>query len=175
MNSRSGRVIWLTGIAGSGKTTLGRRLVRHLGTQNVRCEFLDGDMVRDFFANDLGYTRNDRLLNIKRIAFAAKLLADHGITVVVANIAPYYEARDFIRKKISNYTQVYLKASLETVTQRKALYKKVQTDGVTHVIGIDDVYEVPRKPDIVVDTDRQGEEEAFQMVLGSLHQKGIFA
>lgn len=169
-------VVWLTGISGAGKTTLGQALKKELEKKYDRIEFLDGDLVRDFFENDLGYTRKERILNIKRIAFAAMLLAKNGINVIVANIAPYYEVRDFIRKHIKNYVQVYLKVSHEEVRKRdaKGFYKRHEKGELKNLIGMDDIYDVPRKPDLVIDTERESIEKALDKILNYLKAKGLY-
>lgn len=166
-------VIWLTGISGSGKSTLGLRLTEQFRRCALPVEFLDGDVVRDFFENDLGYSRRERLQNIRRITFAAKLLSEHGVTVVVANIAPYYEARDFIRRKLSNYVQIYCAASLDKVAGRdvKGLYSK--NDVVGPLIGVDDVYDIPRSPDLILNTDTETEYESFMKLHYFLKAKSI--
>ena len=170
---KTNHVIWLTGISGSGKSTIGLRLIEHFKHCELPVEFLDGDIVRDFFENDLGYSRYERLLNIRRITFAAKLLSDHGINVVVANIAPYYEARDFIRRKLSNYIQIYCAATLDKVAQRnvKGLYN--QNDAVGPLIGVDDVYDIPRSPDLILNTDTETEDESFMKLQYFLKGKTI--
>src|SRR5437868_13061141 len=91
------KIIWLTGLSGAGKTTLSELIVQDFKQSNLPVALLDGDVVRAFFEHDLGYERKDRIQNVKRIAFAAHLLALHGTNVIVANIAPYNEVRDFIR------------------------------------------------------------------------------
>ncbi|MBU0573953.1 MAG: adenylyl-sulfate kinase [Candidatus Margulisbacteria bacterium] len=160
------KVIWLTGISGSGKTTLGRLVYEKFKSLCKRVEFLDGDIVRDFFENDLGYSRRERILNVKRIAFAAMLLAKNDVTVIVANIAPYYEVRDFIRKNIPNYIQVYIKASLDSVRKRDV--KGLYGNATNNMVGIDDAYDIPRNPDITVDTDRESVEESLNKILEHL-------
>ena len=166
-------VIWLTGISGSGKSTLGLRLTDQFKHCGLPVEFLDGDIVRDFFENDLGYSRRERLLNIRRITFAAKLLSDHGINVIVANIAPYYEARDFIRRKLTNYIQVYCAATVGKVSQRdvKGLYN--HNDKAGPLIGVDDVYDIPRSPDLILHTDTETEDESFLKLQHFLRGKAI--
>ena len=155
--SEKAYVIWLTGISGSGKTTLGKKIAAGIKRKYGKVEFIDGDEVRSFFEGDLGYSRNDRILNVRRIAFAAMLLAKNGTNVVVANIAPYYEVRDFIRRHIKNYIQIYLRSSLKEVMKRdiKGHYGKFHNGDMKNIIGLDDKYDVPRKPDLTVDTDTE--------------------
>ncbi|HPG30351.1 MAG TPA: adenylyl-sulfate kinase [bacterium] len=168
-------VVWLTGISNSGKTTVSRELMKYLDTNKIDYVFLDGDLVRDFFENDLGYSRQDRLHNIRRIAFAAKLLADNGHLVLVANIAPYFEARDFIRRKIKNYIQVYMKVSLKECAARdtKDIYEKALKGLKKNVIGVDDKYDEPRNPDLIIDTDVTDVETCASKILNLLKQKNI--
>ena len=168
-------IIWLTGISGSGKTTLGKQLTKKLEKRYKKVAFIDGDVVRAFFENDLGFTRNDRIMNVKRISFAAALLAQHGTPVVVANIAPYFEVRDFLRRHLNNYHQVYLRTSVEAVIERdvKGHYQKYQKGELTNLIGLDDPYEAPRNPDLILDTDTESQEESFQNLQNFLAHKGI--
>lgn len=172
---KEGHVIWLTGISGAGKSTLAHRLLLEFQKREIPVEILDGDEIRAFFESDLGYTRKERMLNVRRIAFAAHLLSKHGVNVIVANIAPYYEVRDFIRRKIPNYFQVYVEASDEVVKKRdvKGFYKKVANGLMSNMVGQDDVYDIPRRPDIVVRTDRQSIEESFVKIKEALIEKEI--
>ena len=164
---KKGLVIWLTGISGAGKTTLALSLNDNLKKKGIIPELLDGDIVRSFFENDLGYSRHERIQNVRRITFAAKLLSDRGICVVVANIAPYVEVRDFIRSKIPSYCQVYVKVSQSEVIKRdvKDLYKQYQEGDLVNLISMDDQYEVPRNPDIMIDTDVENVEESTKKLL----------
>jgi adenylylsulfate kinase len=143
--------------------------------KNVRVEFIDGDKVREFFEHDLGYSRNERIMNIKRIVFAAKLLAENGTNAIVANIAPYYEVRDFIRKHISNYIQIYLRASLACVTARdvKGHYEKHKNGMIKNVIGVDDGYDIPRNPNLVIDTDSENVEISFKKISDYIKKRGL--
>ena len=171
-------VVWFTGISGSGKTTLANLLHKSLKERNVKTEILDGDIVRDFFENDLGYSREERIMNIKRITFAAMLLEKNGVNVIVANMAPFYEARDFIRRKFNgHYFQIYLKASIDKAMSRdtKGMYKKAQDSGDTNVIGVDDAYEVPRNPDLVIDTDNETIAESLAKTVRLLEENGVLS
>lgn len=168
-------VIWLTGISGSGKTTLGLKLKSELEKKYGRIEFIDGEDVRHFFENDLGYTREDRILNVKRISFAAMLVAKNGTNVIVANIAPYYEVRDLIRRHLDNFIEIYLKIPIELAMKRdtKGHYNKSKQGKLNNFIGVDDNYDVPRNPDLIVETDKETIEESVNKILDLLHKKGL--
>jgi adenylylsulfate kinase len=168
-------VIWLTGISGSGKTTVARGIAAELERKGVPFEYLDGDTVRDFFEGDLGYSRKERTQNVRRIAFAAEMLSRHGITVLVANIAPYYEVRDFIRRKIHAYTQIFLDTSLERVMERdvKGHYKKFKEGAMDSLIGVDDSYDRPRNPDLTLRTDTESAAESVQKLKDFLVKRGV--
>jgi len=169
------KVIWLTGISGSGKTTLGLRLKQELEKKHKNIEFIDGEIVREFFGNDLGYSREERIQNVKRITFAAMLIAKNGTDVIVANIAPYYEVRDFIRKSIKDYIQIYLRISTEKAIERdtKGHYKGYKEGKLNNFIGIDDVYDIPRNPDLIVDTEKETAEESLQKITNFLKKRGL--
>ena len=114
-------------------------------------------------------------MNVRRVAFAASLLAEHGVLVIVANIAPYYEVRDFIRRKTKNYIQVYVKASLEEVRRRdvKGFYQKYENGEIKDIIGVDDEYATPRSPDLIVDTEKEDPEKSTEKILMMLMKKRI--
>jgi adenylylsulfate kinase len=168
-------IIWFTGISGAGKTTLSLLLKKELEKKCGHVEFIDGDVVRDFFENDLGYSRKERILNVKRIAFAAMLVAKNGTNVIVANIAPYYEVRDFIRKHIPDYIQIYLKVSTDEVIKRdvKGHYKKYNEGKINNLIGVDDNYDIPRNPDLTVDTELESESDSLKKILKFLENMGV--
>ena len=133
-----GFVIWFTGISGAGKTTLATLLKERLEMEGIENELLDGDEVRQFFENDLGYTEKDRYHNITRIAYTAELLSRHGIISIVANIAPYYKVREFIRRHVEDYIQIYVKVLAETAIKRdvKGLYKKYRDGKMDNLVGM---------------------------------------
>ena len=169
-----GNVIWLTGLSGSGKTTLSLKLQEKLRELSVRTELQDGDEVREFFGADLSYERKDRIANVKRIGFAAHLLSRNGVNVIVANIAPYYEVRDFLRKNIPNYIQIYLKSDLESSLKRasKGYYERLKNGNLRNFIGVDDVYDVPRTPDLTIDTINTGIAESVDIIMEHLRKTG---
>lgn len=168
-------VIWFTGISGSGKSTLAQSVMEELKRRGIPAECLDGDTVRDFFERDLGYSRRERILNVKRIAFAAILLARHGITAVVANIAPYYEVRDFIRRKTPRYIQIFCDVSMEKAAERdvKGHYKDHQQGKLFSLVGVDDAYDRPRTPDLGIDTGRESVQQSLEKIFRLLRSKGI--
>ena len=120
-------VIWLMGISSAGKTTLGERLTSYLSDRNHRVYMIDGDLTRDFFDNDLGYSREERVANIKRIMLAAHTLSQNRIISIVCNISPFEELREFARRKIHDYIEVYLKTSLSVARARdkKGVYRRL--------------------------------------------------
>jgi adenylylsulfate kinase len=168
-------VIWFTGLACAGKTTLATKLKEEFENCGIRPQLLDGDEVREIFGGDLGYSRSDRIMNVKRIAFASMLLAENGTNAIVANIAPFYEVRDFIRRITKTYLQVYVIASLDTLKERdkKSLYVEHRDPNSGDVIGVDDQYDVPRNPDVIVDTDQEMVVEAVERIIRCCRMKGI--
>lgn len=175
IKKNKGYVIWFTGLSGSGKTTLGTLLKEVFEKRNKTVEMVDGDLARKFFEDELGYTRYERIQNVKRIVFAAKVLSDNGINVIVNCIAPYYEVRDFIRDKISNYTQIYLRASFDALLKRdkKGLYQRFKNGEAKNIIGCDEPYDTPRKPDLIIDTDKLDIEKSMGEIINLLNKKGI--
>lgn len=168
-------VIWLTGISGAGKTTLGLKLKSELERKYGHVEFIDGDSVREFFGGDLGYSRTERILNVKRIAYAAMLVAKNGTNVIVANIAPYFEVRDYIRKLMKNYIQIYLKISVEQAMKRdvKGHYAKYINGELNNLVGLDDDYDIPRNPSLIVDTGQKSVKESIQEILSFLKNRSL--
>jgi adenylylsulfate kinase-like enzyme len=112
-------VLWLLGISGSGKSTLGEKLKIEFDNKDIKCCIIDGDLVRDFYDNDLGYTKEDRVANIKRIFLSAYLLEKNGVIPIVCNISPFQELRVFARKKFDNYVEVYIKRELKDINNIK--------------------------------------------------------
>ncbi len=140
-------LIWLLGISGSGKTTIAQELKKHFDKTGIKSFIIDGDIVRDFYDNDLGYSKEDRVANIKRIMLSAYLLEKNGIIPIVANISPFEFLRDFARKKFDNYLEVYLKRDIQNIINKDFVYKESK-----NVVGVDMVFDEPTKPSLTLDT-----------------------
>ena len=154
MDGRRGFVVWMTGLSGAGKSTLANLLAEELRRRGQLVEVLDGDEVRQHLSKGLGFSREDRDTNVKRIAYVAKLLAKNGVTVITAAISPYREAREWARREIQDFVEVYVRCPLAVCAQRdvKGLYKKAFAGEIQAFTGVSDPYEEPEHPDIVVDT-----------------------
>ncbi len=172
--ARPGFTVWLTGLSGSGKTTIAHQLAPALRARGRAVEILDGDVVRTHLSKGLGFSRGDRDTNILRIAFVCALLTKHGVAVISAAIAPYAEARARAREMIGDFVEVYVQASLEEVTRRdvKGLYAKALAGELPNFTGVSDPYEAPERPDLVVDTERESVEESADKILALLAERG---
>ena len=144
-------VIWLIGLSGSGKTTLGEAVVAAARPQPIA--FIDGDVIREIFGGDLGYSMEDRWKNAQRISRLCKFLDDQSVSVVCAILSLFPESRRWNREHISNYFEVFIDAPLEQLIARdgKGLYARAQQGKIKHVAGIDLPFEKPESPDLVID------------------------
>jgi adenylylsulfate kinase len=169
-----GYTVWFTGLSGAGKSTLARRLEQELARRGQRVEVLDGDEVRRNLSAGLGFSRADRDANIRRIAFVAGLLARHGVVAVVAAISPYRAAREEARRQLGRFVEVYVRCPLDVLVRRdvKGLYARALRGEIQHFTGVSDPYEEPERPDVVVDTDREGVEEALARIVAHLEDRG---
>lgn len=149
-----GFVVWLTGLSGAGKSTISEALVPELRAAGKKVEVLDGDIVRTHLSRGLGFSREDRDLNVARIAFVAHLLARNGVVVVVAAISPFKQAREDARKTIGDFVEVHVAPPIETCIQRdtKGLYGKALAGELGSFTGISDPYEPPDAPEVHLDT-----------------------
>ncbi len=156
---KKGLTIWLTGLSGAGKSTLTNRIAEVLlqGNGEFPLEILDGDEVREHLCKDLGFSKEDRFKNIERIAFLAGKISKHNVLVLVPVIAPYKEARDLARSLSTNFCEVFVKASLDTVIERdvKGLYKKALNNEIQNFTGVSDPYEEPLNPELTIETDKE--------------------
>ena len=170
-----GFTVWFTGLSGSGKSTLSQLLYREMKRRGRRVELLDGDIIRSNFSQELGFSKRDRDINVKRIGFVAHLLNRNGVDCVVAAIAPYAEARATNRKLLDKYVEVFCDSPLEVVVQRdvKGLYKKALAGEILHFTGVSDPYETPQEPEIHVHTDAESVEQSYARVLGVVEQLGL--
>lgn len=169
-----GFTIWLTGLSGAGKSTLADAIERRLKTRGHDIEVLDGDIVRTHLSKGLGFSREDRNTNIKRIAFICSLLTRHGVVSITAAISPYREAREWARKEIGKFVEVYVKCPIEVCRQRdvKGLYKQVDEGKLKGFTGVDDPYEEPEHPDLVIETDKETVEESVNRIFAKLEELG---
>jgi adenylylsulfate kinase len=176
MASEQGFCLWFTGLSGSGKTTITTLLVKELRRRGSKLEVLDGDIVRENLSKVLGFSKEDRDTNIRRIAFVADLLSRNDVPVITAAISPYREIRDEARKKMGErFIEVYTQAPLEVCEERdvKGLYAKARAGEIKEFTGISDPYEPPENPEILIETDKQSPEESAQQILDYLEGRGL--
>jgi adenylyl-sulfate kinase len=172
-----GFTVWLTGLSGAGKSTIAERLAPELTARGRKVEVLDGDEVRTHLSKGLGFSREDRDINIGRISFVASLLVRHGAAVITAAISPYAQARAEARQRIgsAHFVEVYVRCSLEELKRRdvKGLYSKAIAGELKHFTGISDPYEAPENPDVVVDSEVETVEESVSKILAELQRRGL--
>ena len=169
-NRERGAVIWFTGLSGSGKTTIAQVVENELLAAGVPVEILDGDVVRENLSKGLGFSKEDRDINIRRIAFVAHLLQRNGVFVITAAISPYRRVRHEARAMIKDFVEVFADAPLEVCEQRdvKGLYAKARAGEIKGFTGIDDPYEPPEAPEVLCDTQNESVEESAQKVMAKL-------
>ncbi len=176
-----GFTIWFTGLSGAGKTTLTNVIVPQLRARGVKVEVLDGDEVRTNLSKGLGFSKEDRDTNIRRIGYVSRLLARNGVGVIAAAISPYREIRDEVRGAIeadgSAFVEIYVKASLEALIERdvKGLYKKAIAGEIKQFTGVSDPYEEPLNPELVVESDRETVGESAEKILARLEELNLIA
>ena len=169
-----GFTIWLTGLSGAGKSTLGVELERVLVERGLDVELLDGDEVRTNLSKGLGFSKEDRDINIRRIGYVCKLLSRNGVVAIAAAISPYQEVRREVRQMIDSFVEVYMECPIDVLTERdpKGLYKKALSGEIANFTGISDPYEPPEAAEIVCDTDGESVQESVTKVIRSLELMG---
>jgi sulfate adenylyltransferase/3'-phosphoadenosine 5'-phosphosulfate synthase len=172
-----GVTVWFTGLSGSGKTTIAKRIETILQDRGVPVERLDGDIVRQSLTRDLGFSKEDRDKNIERVTFVSKLLTRNGVVTLCAFISPYKSVRDQSRREIGEFLEVYVKASMDALLERdlKGLYKKALAGEIQNFTGVNDPYDAPENPELVCDTDVESIEESTEKVLSMLEERGYIA
>ena len=169
-----GFTLWFTGLSGAGKSTLAAAVSAELGRRGLPVEVLDGDEVRQNLSKGLGFSREDRDTNIRRIGYVAKLLTRNGVAVITAAISPYRAVRDEVREQIGAFIEVYVKASLDECIRRdtKGLYRKALAGEIPQFTGVSDPYEEPPAPELVIDTEREEITDSASRVIDRLFELG---
>src|SRR5947209_1309369 len=166
----SGMTVWFTGLSGAGKTTLNNALYERLTARCLRVESLDGDDVRRHLGRGLGFSKEDRDENIRRIGYVASLLSRNGVIVVVAAISPYRAVRDEVRARIGDFMEVHVDCHLDELVRRdvKGPYLRALAGEITHFTGVSDPYEAPLAPEVRVDTRTQTVDESVAAILEAI-------
>lgn len=167
--------IWFTGMSGAGKTTLSKRAYLEFKRLGFKAEWLDGDIIRANFSQELGFSKRDRDINVRRLGFVSHLLNKNGVVSVVAAIAPYAEARQANRRLIRDYVEVFCDCPLPALVARdpKGLYKKALAGEIPNFTGVSDPYEAPARPDVHVRTGAESVEQSFGLVMDALRGRGL--
>ncbi len=169
-----GFTVWFTGLSGAGKSTLANLLEKELRAANMKVEVLDGDVVRTHLSKGLGFSKEDRDTNIRRIGWVCQVLTRNGVVAIAAAISPYHEIRDEIRANVKDFVEVYVEAPIPVLAERdvKGLYKKALAGEIKNFTGVSDPYEAPEHAEVVCHSDRETVNESLDKILNVLRQKG---
>ena len=176
MTSDNGFTLWFTGLSGAGKSTVAQIVEQELRSRGERVEVLDGDVVRQNLSKGLGFSREDRDTNIRRIAFVADLLSRNGVVAITAAISPYHATRDEARALMGDrFVEIHVSASVEECARRdvKGLYEKAFAGEIKEFTGVSDPYEPPLDPEITVETEGRTPEESAAFVIAELERLGF--
>jgi adenylylsulfate kinase len=174
MSQQKGVTVWFTGLSGSGKTTLSRALAQRLREHGLKVEVLDGDEARKKLSRELGFSKADRDTHIRRLGYLAALLTRNGVAVIVAAISPYRETRNLNRQEIGNYVEVYCRCSLSVAESRdvKGMYEKARRGEMKSFTGVNDPYEEPLNPEVLLNTDVETISESLEKIWSTLRDLG---
>lgn len=174
---QKGVAVWFTGFSGAGKSTIAEALTEKLKSEGYQLEVLDGDEVRENLTKDLGFSKEDRDTNIRRIGFVAKLLARNGVIVLVPVISPYRQIREEMRANIGHFVEIFVNAPISVCEERdvKGLYKQVRAGKIKQFTGIDDPYEPPANPEVECRTDLEELSESVDKIFNKLKTAGYIA
>ncbi|MBW4478275.1 MAG: adenylyl-sulfate kinase [Tolypothrix brevis GSE-NOS-MK-07-07A] len=170
----SGLTLWFTGLSGAGKTTISKAVALELKKRDCKVEILDGDIIRTYLCKGLGFSKEDRDENIRRIGFVASLLSRNNVIAIVAAISPYRSTREEARQLSENFCEVYVKAPLDLCASRdvKGLYAKAKAGEIQNFTGISDPYEPPINPEIICNTEEESVQESVNKVILYLAKEG---
>jgi len=172
-----GFTLWFTGLSGAGKSTISGILEKRLRDAGAKVEVLDGDAVRENLSKGLGFSKEDRDINIRRIGFVCGLLSRNGVIAIAAAISPYRAVRDEVRSHVHNFIEIYVECPLDVVTDRdvKGLYKKAIKGEIGQFTGVSDPYEPPLHPEVVVHSASETPEESAEKVWAKLEELGLIS
>ena len=174
---QKGFTLWFTGLSGAGKTTLARLVETELIARGHKVEVLDGDIIRTNLSKGLGFSKEDRDTNIRRIGFVCNLLSRNDVVAIAAAISPYREVRDELRRDIGDFVEVYVSCPIEVLAERdvKGLYKKALAGEIKNFTGVDDPYESPLHAEVVVKTDTETPDESAARIIAKLEEMSLVA
>jgi len=173
-----GFTLWFTGLSGAGKTTIAHVVGPELDRRGLVVEYLDGDTVRTHLSKGLGFSKEDRDTNIRRIGYVARLLSRNGVVAITAAISPYRAVRDEVRRAHeAPFVEVFVDCSLDELVRRdrKGLYAKALKGEIQNFTGVSDPYEAPLEPDVAVHTDRETVDQSLATILAWLDARGLIA
>ncbi len=170
-----GFTLWFTGLSGSGKSTVSEKVYARLKDSGAKVELLDGDVVRTHLSKGLGFSKEDRDTNVRRIGFVSKLLSQNGVISIVAAISPYRDVREEVRAAIPNFIEVYVYCPIEVLAERdvKGLYKKALAGEIPSFTGVSDPYEPPANPEVTIDSSKEEINGSVEKVWAKLKELGL--
>ena len=177
MSADKGFTLWFTGLSGAGKSTISEIIVKRLQNAGRKVELLDGDVVRTHLSKGLGFSREDRDINVRRIGWVCEVLSRNGVVAIAAAISPYRSVREEIRARIPNFVEVFVDCPLDVVATRdvKGLYKKALAGEVPQFTGVTDPYEPPLNPEVRVDSSTQTPQQSADLIWATLENLGLVA
>ena len=172
-----GFVLWFTGLSGAGKSTVSQLLVSRLRAQGAKVELLDGDEVREHLSKGLGFSKEDRDINVRRIGYVCELLARNGVIAIAAAISPYRAVREELRARIADFVEVYAECPLEVLADRdvKGLYRKAMAGEIPQFTGVSDPYEPPLAPEVTIQSAQETPEQSTERIWATLERLGLIS
>lgn len=170
-----GFTLWFTGLSGAGKSTVSEKVYAQLKEAGAKVELLDGDVVRTHLSKGLGFSKEDRDINVRRIGFVCDLLSRNGVIAIAAAISPYREVREEVRANVENFVEVYVHCPIEVLAERdvKGLYKKALAGEIPSFTGVSDPYEPPANPEITIDSSKEHIDDSVAKVMTKLKEMGL--